>query len=283
MKAIKTITAIVLAIILLVLQTALLALFAADRLIAPRALTEAISGAGLMRSIVEDTLGQMGLDASNVDAAPLDAYAGKLAASTVNALVRDGRMPTVDSGELTKLMTGVLAPALQATEEEAGALSALLCEQLAAQLNSMLSSRAALAVALEIPVATLTALEMLFSPMARILLSVAVLLFGFLLVLLLGKRRRVGRTGLVWWSITAALSGGLILLCGAGLDAALRSALDADTAQFVNALQRASSGAFLLIGAMGLAVCAVLLIVYFSTKPKRRKRSAAHGAQQRRA
>lgn len=283
MKAIKTITAIVLAIILLVLQTALLALFAADRLIAPRALTEAISGAGLMRSIVEDTLGQMGLDASNVDAAPLDAYAGKLAASTVNALVRDGRMPTVDSGELTKLMTGVLAPALQATEEEAGALSALLCEQLAAQLNSMLSSRAALAVALEIPVATLTALEMLFSPMARILLSVAVLLFGFLLVLLLGKRRRVGRTGLVWWSITAALSGGLILLCGAGLDAALRSALDADTAQFVNALQRASGGAFLLIGAMGLAVCAVLLIVYFSTKPKRRKRSAAHGAQQRRA
>lgn len=283
MKAIKTITAIVLAIILLVLQTALLALFAADRLIAPRALTEAISGAGLMRSIVEDTLGQMGLDASNVDAAPLDAYAGKLAASTVNALVRDGRMPTVDSGELTKLMTGVLAPALQATEEEAGALSALLCEQLAAQLNSMLSSRAALAVALEIPVAALTALEMLFSPMARILLSVAVLLFGFLLVLLLGKRRRVGRTGLVWWSITAALSGGLILLCGAGLDAALRSALDADTAQFVNALQRASGGAFLLIGAMGLAVCAVLLIVYFSTKPKRRKRSAAHGAQQRRA
>lgn len=282
MKAIKTITAIVLAIILLVLQTALLALFAADRLIAPRALTEAISGAGLMRSIVEDTLGQMGLDASNVDAAPLDAYAGKLAASTVNALVRDGRMPTVDSGELTKLMTGVLAPALQATEEEAGALSALLCEQLAAQLNSMLSSRAALAVALEIPVATLTALEMLFSPMARILLSVAVLLFGFLLVLLLGKRRRVGRTGLVWWSITAALAGCLILLCGAGLDAALRSALDADTAQFVNALQRASSGAFLLIGAMGLAVCAVLLIVYFSTKPKRRKRSAAHGAQQRR-
>ena len=136
MKAIKTITAIVLAIILLVLQTALLALFAADRLIAPRALTEAISGAGLMRSIVEDTLGQMGLDASNVDAAPLDAYAGKLAASTVNALVRDGRMPTVDSGELTKLMTGVLAPALQATEEEAGALSALLCEQLAAQLPS---------------------------------------------------------------------------------------------------------------------------------------------------
>ena len=283
MKAIKTITAIVLAIILLVLQTALLALFAADRLIAPRALTEAISGAGLMRSIVEDTLGQMGLDASNVDAAPLDAYAGKLAASTVNALVRDGRMPTVDSGELTKLMTGVLAPALQATEEEAGALSALLCEQLAAQLNSMLSSRAALAVALEIPVAALTALEMLFSPMARILLSVAVLLFGFLLVLLLGKRRRVGRTGWIWWSVTAALSGGLILLCGAGLDAALRSALDADTAQFVNALQRASSGAFLLIGAMGLAVCAVLLIVYFSTKPKRRKRSAAHGAQQRRA
>lgn len=281
MKAIKTITAIVLAIILLVLQTALLALFAADRLIAPRALTEAISGAGLMRSIVEDTLGQMGLDASNVDAAPLDAYAGKLAASTVNALVRDGRMPTVDSGELTKLMTGVLAPALQATEEEAGALSALLCEQLAAQLNSMLSSRAALAVALEIPVATLTALEMLFSPMARILLSVAVLLFGFLLVLLLGKRRRVGRTGLVWWSITAALAGCLILLCGAGLDAALRSALDADTAQFVNALQRASGGAFILIGAVGLAMCAVLLIVYFSTKPKRRRRSAEHGVRQR--
>lgn len=281
MKAIKTITAIVLAIILLVLQTALLALFAADRLIAPRALTEAISGAGLMRSIVEDTLGQMGLDASNIDAAPLDAYAGKLAASTVNALVRDGRMPTVDSGELTKLMTGVLAPALQATEEEAGALSALLCEQLAAQLNSMLSSRAALAVALEIPVATLTALEMLFSPMARILLSVAVLLFGFLLVLLLGKRRRVGRTGLVWWSITAALAGCLILLCGAGLDAALRSALDADTAQFVNALQRASGGAFILIGAVGLAMCAVLLIVYFSTKPKRRRRSAEHGVRQR--
>ncbi len=281
MKAIKTITAIVLAIILLVLQTALLALFAADRLIAPRALTEAISGAGLMRSIVEDTLGQMGLDASNVDAAPLDAYAGKLAASTVNALVRDGRMPTVDSGELTKLMTGVLAPALQATEEEAGALSALLCEQLAAQLNSMLSSRAALAVALEIPVAALTALEMLFSPMARILLSVAVLLFGFLLVLLLGKRRRVGRTGLVWWSITAALAGCLILLCGAGLDAALRSALDADTAQFVNALQRASGGAFILIGAVGLAMCAVLLIVYFSTKPKRRRRSAEHGVRQR--
>ena len=281
MKAIKTITAIVLAIILLVLQTALLALFAADRLIAPRALTEAISGAGLMRSIVEDTLGQMGLDASNVDAAPLDAYAGKLAASTVNALVRDGRMPTVDSGELTKLMTGVLAPALQATEEEAGALSALLCEQIAAQLNSMLSSRAALAVALEIPVATLTALEMLFSPMARILLSVAVLLFGFLLVLLLGKRRRVGRTGLVWWSITAALAGCLILLCGAGLDAALRSALDADTAQFVNALQRASGGAFILIGAVGLAMCAVLLIVYFSTKPKRRRRSAEHGVRQR--
>ena len=279
MKAIKTITAIVLAIILLVLQTALLALFAADRLIAPRALTEAISGAGLMRSIVEDTLGQMGLDASNVDAAPLDAYAGKLAASTVNALVRDGRMPTVDSGELTKLMTGVLAPALQATEEEAGALSALLCEQLAAQLNSMLSSRAALAVA--IPVAALTALEMLFSPMARILLSVAVLLFGFLLVLLLGKRRRVGRTGLVWWSITAALAGCLILLCGAGLDAALRSALDADTAQFVNALQRASGGAFILIGAVGLAMCAVLLIVYFSTKPKRRRRSAEHGVRQR--
>ncbi len=277
MKAIKTITAIVLAIILLVLQTALLALFAADRLIAPRALTEAISGAGLMRSIVEDTLGQMGLDASNVDAAPLDAYAGKLAASTVNALVRDGRMPTVDSGELTKLMTGVLAPALQATEEEAGALSALLCEQLAAQLNSMLSSRAALAVALEIPVAALTALEMLFSPMARILLSVAVLLFGFLLVLLLGKRRRVGRTGLVWWSITAALAGCLILLCGA----ALRSALDADTAQFVNALQRASGGAFILIGAVGLAMCAVLLIVYFSTKPKRRRRSAEHGVRQR--
>ena len=281
MKAIKTITAIVLAIILLVLQTALLALFAAERLIAPRALTEAISGAGLMRSIVEDTLGQMGLDASNVDAAPLDAYAGKLAASTVNALVRDGRMPTVDSGELTKLMTGVLAPALQATEEEAGALSALLCEQLAAQLNSMLSSRAALAVALEIPVAALTALEMLFSPMARILLSVAVLLFGFLLVLLLGKRRRVGRTGLVWWSITAALAGCLILLCGAGLDAALRSALDADTAQFVNALQRASGGAFILIGAVGLAMCAVLLIVYFSTKPKRRRRSAEHGVRQR--
>ncbi len=281
MKAIKTITAIVLAIILLVLQTALLALFAADRLIAPRALTEAISGAGLMRSIVEDMLGQMGLDASNVDAAPLDAYAGKLAASTVNALVRDGGMPTVDSGELTKLMTGVLAPALQATVEEAGALSALLCEQLAAQLNSMLSSRAALAVALEIPVAALTALEMLFSPMARILLSVAVLLFGFLLVLLLGKRRRVGRTGLVWWSVTAALAGCLILLCGAGLDTALRSALDADTAQFVNALQRASGGVFILIGAVGLAMCAVLLIVYFSTKPKRRRRSAEHGVRQR--
>ncbi len=281
MKAIKTITAIVLAIILLVLQTALLALFAADRLIAPRALTEAISGAGLMRSIVEDTLGQMGLDASNVDAAPLDAYAGKLAASTVNALVRDGRMPTVDSGELTKLMTGVLAPALQASEEEAGALSALLCEQLAAQLNGMLSSRTSLAVALQIPAAALTVLEMLFSPMARILLAVAILLFGCLLVLLLGKRRRVGRTGWVWWSVTAALAGCVILLCGAGFDAALRSALDADTAQFVNALQRACGNAFILVGAAGLALCAVLLIVYFATKPKRRKRNAAHSTRQR--
>lgn len=281
MKVMRTLAAILLAVILFVLQTGLLALFVADRLIAPKALTEAISGAGLMRSIVEDTLGQMGLDASGADAAPLDAYAGKLTSDTINALVRGGEMPTVDSGELTKLMTGVLAPALQASEEEAGALSALLCEQLAAQLNGMLSSRTSLAVALQIPAAALTVLEMLFSPMARILLSVAVLLFGFLLVLLLGKRRRVGRTGLVWWSITAALAGCLILLCGAGLDAALRSALDADTAQFVNALQRASGGAFILIGAVGLAMCAVLLIVYFSTKPKRRKRNAAHSTRQR--
>ena len=281
MKVMRTLAAVILAVILFVLQTGLLALFVADRLIAPKALTEAISGAGLMRSIVEDTLGQMGLDASGADAAPLDVYAGKLTSDTINALVRGGEMPAVDSGELTKLMTGVLAPALQTSEEEAGALSALVCEQLAAQLNGMLSSRTSLAVALQIPAAALTVLEMLFSPMARILLAVAILLFGCLLVLLLGKRRRVGRTGWVWWSVTAALAGCVILLCGAGFDAALRSALDADTAQFVNALQRACSNAFILVGAAGLALCAVLLIVYFATKPKRRKRNAAHSTRQR--
>ena len=280
MKAIRVLFAILLSVLLFCLQTALLSLFVADRLISPSALTTAIEGAGLMDSIVEDSLSSMGLDASPADAAPLNAYAGRLTAGVVTALVRGGELPRVDAGELTTLLAGVLAPALGIPAEEAGALSALLADQLAAELNDMLASRTALAVALGISAQTLSMLEMLFSPMVRILLAVAVLLFGLLLVLTLGKRRRVGRTGLVWWGVTAALSGISVLLCGAGMDAALRSALDADTAQFVAALQQAVGGAFTLFGLLGIAFCAVLIALYFATKPRRRRRTSG-SAQQR--
>ena len=46
MKVMRTLAAILLAVILFVLQTGLLALFVADRLIAPKALTEAIGARG---------------------------------------------------------------------------------------------------------------------------------------------------------------------------------------------------------------------------------------------
>lgn len=274
MKALRVLFAILLSLVLFCLQTALLSLFVADRLVSPSALTTAIEGSGLVDSIVEDTLTDMGMDASAADPAPLNAYAGELVSGVVAALVRGGELPTVEAGELTTLLSGVLAPALGLSADEAGALSSLLSEQLAAELNDMLASRTSLAVALGMSASTLAALEMLFSPMVRILLGVAVLLFGLLLVLALGKKRRSGRTGLIWWSVTAALAGIAVLLCGAGMDTVLQAAANADTAQFVAALQQAVGGAFTLFGLLGIALCAALLGLYFATKPKRRRKAA---------
>ena len=274
MKALRVLFAILLSLVLFCLQTALLSLFVADRLVSPSALTTAIEGSGLVDSIVEDTLTDMGMDASAADPAPLNAYAGELVSGVVTALVRGGELPTVEAGELTTLLSGVLAPALGLAEEEAGALSSLLSEQLEAELNDMLASRTSLAVALGMSASTLAALEMLFSPMVRILLGVAVLLFGLLLVLALGKKRRSGRTGLIWWSVTAALAGIAVLLCGAGMDTVLQAAANADTAQFVAALQQAVGGAFTLFGLLGIALCAALLGLYFATRPKRRRKAA---------
>lgn len=274
MKALRVLFAILLSLVLFCLQTALLSLFVADRLVSPSALTTAIEGSGLVDSIVEDTLTDMGMDASAADPAPLNAYAGELVSGVVTALVRGGELPTVEAGELTTLLSGVLAPALGLSADEAGALSSLLSEQLAAELNDMLASRTSLAVALGMSASTLAALEMLFSPMVRILLGVAVLLFGLLLVLALGKKRRSGRTGLIWWSVTAALAGIAVLLCGAGMDTVLQGAANADTAQFVAALQQAVGGAFTLFGLLGIALCAALLGLYFATKPKRRRKAA---------
>lgn len=274
MKALRVLFAILLSLVLFCLQTALLSLFVADRLVSPSALTTAIEGSGLVDSIVEDTLTDMGMDASAADPAPLNAYAGELVSGVVTALVRGGELPTVEAGELTTLLSGVLAPALGLSADEAGALSSLLSEQLAAELNDMLASRTSLAVALGMSASTLAALEMLFSPMVRILLGVAVLLFGLLLVLALGKKRRSGRTGLIWWSVTAALAGIAVLLCGAGMDTVLQAAANADTAQFVAALQQAVGGAFTLFGLLGIALCAALLGLYFATKPKRRRKAA---------
>lgn len=281
MKVLKVLFAILLSIILFFSQAVLLSLFVADRLISPSVLTKAIEGAGLMDSIVEDMLSTMGVKASGAEAAPLNAYAGRLSAGVVTALVRGGDLPKVDVGEVTTLLTGVLSPALGASTEEAGALSALLADQLAAELNGMLTNRTTLAVALGISPQTLSMLEALFSPMARVLLAVAVLLFGMLLVFLFGKRKRVGRTGLIWWSVTAALSGAFVLLCGIGMNAALRSALDADTVQFVTALQKGVGGAFTLFGIVGLLLAAALLAIYFATKPKRRKPQTGRGVSQR--
>ncbi len=274
MKALRVLFAILLSLVLFCLQTALLSLFVADRLVSPSALTTAIEGSGLVDSIVEDTLTDMGMDASAADPAPLNAYAGELVSGVVTALVRGGELPTVEAGELTTLLSGVLAPALGLSADEAGALSSLLSEQLAAELNDMLASRTSLAVALGMSASTLAALEMLFSPMVRILLGVAVLLFGLLLVLALGKKRRSGRTGLIWWSVTAALAGIAVLLCGAGMDTVLQAAANADTAQFVAALQQAVGGAFTLFGLLGIALCAALLGLYFATRPKRRRKAA---------
>lgn len=273
MKALRVLFAILLSLVLFCLQTALLSLFVADRLVSPSALTTAIEGSGLVDSIVEDTLTDMGMDASAADPAPLNAYAGELVSGVVTALVRGGELPTVEAGELTTLLSGVLAPALGLSADEAGALSSLLSEQLAAELNDMLASRTSLAVALGMSASTLAALEMLFSPMVRILLGVAVLLFGLLLVLALGKKRRSGRTGLIWWSVTAALAGIAVLLCGAGMDTVLQAAANADTAQFVAALQQAVGGAFTLFGLLGIALCAALLGLYFATRPKRRRKA----------
>lgn len=274
MKALRVLFAILLSLVLFCLQTALLSLFVADRLVSPSALTTAIEGSGLVDSIVEDTLTDMGMDASAADPAPLNAYAGELVSGVVTALVRGGELPTVEAGELTTLLSGVLAPALGLSADEAGALSSLLSEQLVAELNDMLASRTSLAVALGMSASTLAALEMLFSPMVRILLGVAVLLFGLLLVLALGKKRRSGRTGLIWWSVTAALAGIAVLLCGAGMDTVLQAAANADTAQFVAALQQAVGGAFTLFGLLGIALCAALLGLYFATRPKRRRKAA---------
>lgn len=274
MKALRVLFAILLSLVLFCLQTALLSLFVADRLVSPSALTTAIEGSGLVDSIVEDTLTDMGMDASAADPAPLNAYAGELVSGVVTALVRGGELPTVEAGELTTLLSGVLAPALGLSADEAGALSSLLSEQLAAELNDMLASRTSLAVALGMSASTLAALEMLFSPMVRILLGVALLLFGLLLVLALGKKRRSGRTGLIWWSVTAALAGIAVLLCGAGMDTVLQAAANADTAQFVAALQQAVGGAFTLFGLLGIALCAALLGLYFATRPKRRRKAA---------
>ena len=274
MKALRVLFAILLSLVLFCLQPALLSLFVAARLVSPSALTTAIEGSGLVDSIVEDTLTDMGMDASAADPAPLNAYAGELVSGVVTALVRGGELPTVEAGELTTLLSGVLAPALGLSADEAGALSSLLSEQLAAELNDMLASRTSLAVALGMSASTLAALEMLFSPMVRILLGVAVLLFGLLLVLALGKKRRSGRTGLIWWSVTAALAGIAVLLCGAGMDTVLQAAANADTAQFVAALQQAVGGAFTLFGLLGIALCAALLGLYFATRPKRRRKAA---------
>lgn len=276
MKALRVLFAILLSLVLFCLQTALLSLFVADRLVSPSALTTAIEGSGLVDSIVEDTLTDMGMDASAADPAPLNAYAGELVSGVVTALVRGGELPTVEAGELTTLLSGVLAPALGLSADEAGALSSLLSEQLAAELNDMLASRTSLAVALGMSASTLAALEMLFSPMVRILLGVAVLLFGLLLVLALGKKRRSGRTGLIWWSVTAALAGIAVLLCGAGMDTVLQAAANADTAQFVAALQQAVGGAFTLFGLLGIALCAALLGLYFATRPKRRRKASGN-------
>ena len=141
MKALRVLFAILLSLVLFCLQTALLSLFVADRLVSPSALTTAIEGSGLVDSIVEDTLTDMGMDASAADPAPLNAYAGELVSGVVTALVRGGELPTVEAGELTTLLSGVLAPALGLSADEAGALSSLLSEQLAAELNDMLASR----------------------------------------------------------------------------------------------------------------------------------------------
>ena len=90
MKALRVLFAILLSLVLFCLQTALLSLFVADRLVSPSALTTAIEGSGLVDSIVEDTLTDMGMDASAADPAPLNAYAGELVSGVVTALVRGG-------------------------------------------------------------------------------------------------------------------------------------------------------------------------------------------------
>ena len=107
MKALRVLFAILLSLVLFCLQTALLSLFVADRLVSPSALTTAIEGSGLVDSIVEDTLTDMGMDASAADPAPLNAYAGELVSGVVTALVRGGELPTVEAGELTTLLDGV--------------------------------------------------------------------------------------------------------------------------------------------------------------------------------
>ena len=271
MKVLRILFAILLAALLFVSQAALSCLFVADRLVAPAALTAAVEGAGLMDSIVADLAESAGLEAGEADAGPLNAYAGRLGAEVVAVLVRGGELPDVDEAELAALLGDVLAPALG---EAAEAVAALMAAELARQLNDMLASRLSLAVALGISVDTLAALETLFSPVARILLAVAVLLFGLLLVLVLGKRRRRGRVGLIWWSVTAVLSGALVLLAGWGMDMALQDAANPQAAQFVAALQSTVGGAFTLYGLLNIALAALLIGLYLLTKPRRRR---AHG------
>lgn len=281
MKALRILFAILLSVLLFVSQAALFCLFVADRLISPAALTSAVEGAGLMDSIVSDLMTSMDLAADAADAGPLNAYAGRLAADVVASLVRGDTLPHVDETELADLLSDLLVPAIGDTAETVGALMAT---ELAAQLNDMLASRLSLAVTLGITTRSLAILETLFSPVTRILLAVAILLFGLLLVLVLGKRRRKGRIGLIWWSVTAALSGIAVLLCGVGMNSALLSARDTDSAQFVDALQKSSGGAFTLFGLLGLGVAALLLGLYFATKPRRRRVPAgSSGTAARRA
>ena len=223
MKALRILFAILLSVLLFVSQAALFCLFVADRLISPAALTSAVEGAGLMDSIVSDLMTSMDLAADAADAGPLNAYAGRLAADVVASLVRGDALPHVDETELAGLLSDLLVPAIGDTAETVGALMAT---ELASQLNDMLASRLSLAVTLGITTRSLAILETLFSPVTRILLAVAILLFGLLLVLVLGKRRRKGRIGLIWWSVTAALSGIAVLLCGVGMNSALLSARD---------------------------------------------------------
>ena len=97
---------------------------------------------------------------------------------------------------------------------------------------------------------------------------------GVLLVLVLGKRRRRGRVGLIWWSVTAVLSGALVLLAGWGMDMALQDAANPQAAQFVAALQSTVGGAFTLYGLLNIALAALLIGLYLLTKPRRRR---AHG------